>query len=367
MKKGYFLLYFVCVLLFSSVRGRAQGIQWVGKGNEFYQTEAEGLVKINLESGEKQSFVTAAQLTPSGKKTPLFIKSFSVSEDGKKVLIFTNSVRVWRYETRGDYWLLDLNVNTLEKIAKTLPASSLMFAKLSPDQKSVAFVHERNLYVQTLEDDYLKKLTTSVGEKQINGTFDWVYEEEFECRDGFRWSPDSKRLAFWQIDASQVKNFQMINNTDNIYPTVTPVEYPKVGELPSPFKIGVVEIENGRQKFIEFDAPTSNTYLPRLEWANNSQELILQQLNRKQNHSKLLYADVETGKAKTFYEEHDNAWIDLKQDGTNGKGYFDWSNSNESFYWTSEKSGWRHIYKISRNGKQETCLTCPQNGEKDFE
>ncbi len=366
MKPFRFGLPFLAISLSFLTQVAAQNLNWAKSGSDFYLSEGGQIVKSSMPMNPyKPLMVSLAQLTPKGTKDPLKVKSFKFSDDEQKVLLFTSSVRVWRYETRGDYWLLDRKSNELKQIGKQRPPSTLMFAKLSPDKKWVAYVSERNIFVENVADGTVKQLTQSNSRKQINGTFDWVYEEEFDCRDGFRWSPDSKNIAYWQIDASQVKDFSMINNTEGIYPRIVPVEYPKVGELPSPFKIGVVNIENTQTSFISFDAPTENTYLPRMEWANNSEQLILQQLNRKQNESKLLYADIKTGKAKAFYEEKDAAWIDLKQEGVNGDGYFDWTVAGDAFYWISEKNGWRHLYRISRDGKKEECLTKVEG--KDFD
>src|SRR5207342_1761057 len=119
------------------------------------------------------------------------------------------------------------------------------FAKFSPDNKKVAYVSERNIYSEDLATGVIKKLTSDNGTKKlINGTFDWVYEEEFSCRDGFRWSPDSRSIAFWQINDSSTRDYYMLNTTDSVYSRVIPVEYPVAGKLPSPFRIGVVGVQD---------------------------------------------------------------------------------------------------------------------------
>jgi dipeptidyl-peptidase-4 len=129
-------------------------------------------------------------LTPKGGK-PIGIKRFTIADDGKKVLINTNTQKVWRYDTRGDYWVFDTGTQKLWQLGKNLPESSLMFAKLSPDGSKAAYVSGHNIYVEDLAGGTVKQLTTDGSTHLINGTFDWAYEEEFGCRDGFRWSPDS--------------------------------------------------------------------------------------------------------------------------------------------------------------------------------
>src|SRR4029077_527624 len=134
----------------------------------------------------------------------------------------------------------------LTKIGGDAKPSTLMFAKLSPDRARVGYVRENNLYVEPVDGGpATTKLTNDGSSEVINGTFDWVYEEEFDCRDGWRWSPDSKRIAFWQVDATRIRNFLLINNTDSLYSFTIPVEYPKVGQSPSPARIGVVDIVKG--------------------------------------------------------------------------------------------------------------------------
>src|SRR6201999_719604 len=154
--------------------------------------------------------------------------------------------RVWRYNTKGDYWVYDLTAKTLKQIGKDRPESSLMFAKLSPDGTKAAYVSEHNIFTEDLASGAVKQLTTDGTKKLINGTFDWAYEEEFGCRDGFRWAPDGHAIAFWQIDASKIKNYLMLNTTHSIYPYTVPVESPVAGEDPSSCKLGVVDVSSGQ-------------------------------------------------------------------------------------------------------------------------
>lgn len=221
----------------------AKGINWTADGSGYYQISNGNIIQVTLPSNEKKIIVGHEMLRPQGKQ-PLEIKNFQLSADGTKVLIYTNSKKVWRYETRGDYWIADLKTGKLHQVGKDRPASSLMFAKFSPDASRIAYVSAHNIYVEsTTAGGTATALTTDGTDRLINGTFDWVYEEEFDCRDGFRWSPDGLHIAYWQLDARKIRNFLMINNTDSIYPLVVPVEYPKVGEAPSSCRIGVVDLE----------------------------------------------------------------------------------------------------------------------------
>nr|WP_294875673.1 S9 family peptidase [uncultured Pedobacter sp.] len=331
-------------------KANAQDIKWSKDGNSYYEVSQGEIVSISLPLNERKTIVSRNLLYSSGNAGLGEIKSFEISEDGTKVLLYTNSKKVWRYETRGDYFVADLKTNQLTQVGKDKPASSLMFAKFSPDGNKVAYVSKHNLYVDDLMSKTSKALTTDGTERLINGTFDWVYEEEFDCRDGFRWSPDGQSIAYWQIDATKIKNFLMIDNTDSIYSFTIPVEYPKVGENPSSCKVGIVNIASAKTNWLEVPGDKIQNYIPRMDWIPSSNEVILQQLNREQNVSKLFVADASSGQVKNIYTETDKAWIDVSQG-------WDWINDGKEFIWMSEFDGWRHLYRISKDGKKHTLIT----------
>ncbi len=350
------------LLLFLAFATLAQGYsnrQWLKAGNAYVE-QAEGeLIKYTLPKGSTELFLSKKALTPAGQQEPLAVHSFSLSEDEQKVLLYTNTAKVWRYDTRGDYWVYDLQHKSLKQLGKSRPESSLMFAKFSPDGKQVAYVSENNIYTEDLAGGTIKQLTSDGTRKRINGTFDWAYEEEFSARDGFRWSPDSKQIAFWQMDATDVKDYIMFNMTDDVYAKVIPVEYPAAGEMPSPYKIGVVNISNAATRWMGIPGNPQQTYLPRMEWTPAANALIVQQLSRKQNESKLYLLNTSTGKANQIYAEQDAAWIDIQPswDDSYSYGGWDWLNNGNEFLWASEKDGWRHLYRLSCDGKKESLVT----------
>jgi len=317
------------------------GVHWSKDGNSYYESKDNQIVQTDLASSKPTVIVTKEQLTPQGASAPLRIRNYFFSDDGNKILIYTNSKRVWRYDTRGDYWLFDLSSHALKKLGNERPPSSLMFAKFSPDGQKVAYVSEFNIYVEDLASSKTDQLTTGGTRELINGTFDWAYEEEFFCRDGFRWSPDSKKIAYWQMDAKNTKDYLMLNNTDSIYPFVKPVVYPIAGEPPSPYRIGVVTISNANTAWMNIPTdPVWQSYVPRMEWAANNNELIIQHLNRKQNQSEIMLCDASTGTSKTIYEENDSAWIDILPlwDEEYSYGGWDWLNKGKEFYGQLKKT-----------------------------
>ena len=363
-KKKKNRLFFLAILFFVfSIKTEAQlgkDLVWDKEGNSYYKAEQEGIVQVTLPDSKEMFIASREQLIPQGETKPLQVRGFSFSDDNHQLLIFTNTKRVWRYNTRGDYWVYDIQQHSLKQLGRSLPASSLMFAKFSPDGKKAAYVSGHNLFVEDLGTNEIKQLTFDGTRKLINGTFDWVYEEEFDCRDGFRWSPDSRQIAYWQINDSSTRDYFMLNTTDSVYSREIPVEYPVTGQLPSPFRIGVIDINSAQTKWMNIPTdPLLGSYLPRMEWAHNNTEIIVQHLNRYQNESQIMICHVATGNSETIYTEKDSAWIDIISawDDDYKMGGWDWLNGGREFLWASEKDGWRHLYRLSRDGKKQVLVT----------
>jgi dipeptidyl-peptidase-4 len=304
------------------------------------------IVVYAAETGRRDILVSAAKLVPPppAEAKPLAIENYEWSADGKKLLVFTNSRRVWRQNTRGDYWVLDLASGKLSKLGAAFDLSSLMFAKFSPDGSRAAYVVKNDIYAEDIASGRILRLTFDGAETLINGTFDWVYEEEFGLRDGFRWSPDGRSVAFWQIDSSRVRIFNLINTTDSLYPRLVPIPYPKPGDINSACRVGVVSAFGGPVRWIQVPGDARNNYIARMEWAVNSNEIILQHLNRFQNTNEVMLGDVRTGEARTIFTDRDEAWVDVVDD-------LFWIEKGGRFTWVSERDGWRHVYSVSRQGE----------------
>ena len=326
------------------------GVKWLKDGNGYSRIEPNSetggvdIIRYDAATGDKSLMISATQLTPkeSGKSLP--VSDYFWSTDNKKMLIFTNTQRVWRYNTRGDYWVLNNEEGTLIQLGKNLPVSSLMFAKFSPDDTKAAYVSGNNIYVENLVDHTITQLTFDGDKDIINGTFDWVYEEEFSCRDGFRWSPDSKHIAFWHSDTKGTGIFYLINNVDSIYSKIIPFPYPKVGTTNSAVQVGIIPITGGDTQWIPIPGDPRNNYLPRMDFIPNSNELMIQQMNRPQNINKVWIAQIGSDKLDNIFTDTDEAWLDIRDN-------IYWVDHEKYFTWTGELNGWRHIYLVSRDGK----------------
>jgi dipeptidyl-peptidase-4 len=344
--------------------------RWLNGGKEYTTLEPSSapgmkdLVRYDTASGKREVLVSASQLTPPSSKEALHIEDYAWSDDLNRLLIFTNSKRVWRENTRGDYWVLDRKSGTLRKLGDGGPPSSLMFAKFSPDGSKVAYVRFNNIYVEDLQSGLITRLTSDGSDKVINGTSDWVYEEEFSVRDAFRWSPDGTRIAYWQFNTTDVKNFALIYDTGgpynvltnipypeySVYPTVRQIPYPQPGTENSSVRIGVVPALGGEARWMQVPGYADKNYIARMDWAGDSDSLVLQHLNRLQNTNDVLFADVRTGEVRSVYQDRDQAWVDVVDN-------LHWIHGGKDFLWLSEQDGWRHVYVISRDGKRISLAT----------
>ncbi|HUS87123.1 MAG TPA: DPP IV N-terminal domain-containing protein [Bacteroidales bacterium] len=314
------------------------------------ETRGVDIVKYDAKTGNKTMLVSSEALTPEGEDQPLSVSDYIWSEDNSKLLIFTNTRRVWRYNTRGDYWVLDLGSGNLQQLGKSVERATMMFAKFSPDASRVAYVSKQNIFVEDCATGMIKQITHDGGDNIINGTFDWVYEEELGCRDGFRWSPDGRNIAYWQSDTEGTGVFYMINNVDSVYSVPIPLPYPKAGTTNSAVKIGVVPAEGGETRWFDIPGDPSNNYLARMDFIPNSSEVMIQQVNRKQNTNRVWVGNVITMELDNILTDRDEAFLDIHDN-------IMWLDNEQYFTWSSETDGWLHLYKVSRNGKQMDLIT----------
>ena len=344
--------------------------RWLEDGKAYTTVErsadykgARDVVRYETSTGQRTLLIAASELIPPGAKEPLEIEDYEWSSDMNRVLIYTNGKRVWRAPTRGDYWLYDRAAKTLKKLGANFPESTLMFATFSPDGSRVAYVHENNIYVEDATTHSIAQLTSDGSATIVNGTSDWVYEEELDIRNAYRWSPDGNRIAYWQFNTAGVRNFALIYDVGAPYDVVTHIPYPEYGvypyvrEIPYPepgtpnsmVRVGVVSSSGGETKWMQVPGDPANNYIARMDWAD-ANSLVMQHVNRRQDTNDVLLADASSGAVSTAYSEHDDAWVDVVPD-------MRWLHGGKDFLWVNEKDGWRHVFVISRDGKQVRPVT----------
>ena len=337
---------------------RFGGFRWLKDGDSYAKLEpsptikgAFDLVRYRVDNDKREVLIPADKLIPAGAAAPLSIQGYEFSSGGKRVLIFTNSKKVWRQNTRGDYWVLDTVNGKLIKLGGDAPASTLMFAKFSPQGDRVGYVHDSDLYIQNVDDGKITRLTSDGSHTLINGTSDWVNEEEFSLRDCWRWSPDGRSIAFWQFDASGIQDFILLNNTASTYPTETRIPYPKTGTQNAAVRVGVISAAGGPITWLKTPGDPRNNYIVSVDWTDDSREIYMQHLNRLQNTLQVLAANAATGDVQSVFTEKDDAWVDVDLPS------MEWLDGQKRFLWISERDGWRHAYTVARDGSDLKKIT----------
>jgi dipeptidyl-peptidase-4 len=312
---------------------------------------SKDIVEYDTATGARTVLVAATALKPAGAAAPLAIDGYEWSADRSKLLLYTNAKKVWRQKTRGDYWVLDRASGALRQVGAGAASSTLMFAKFSPDGRRVGYVRDRDLYVEEVGSGEVTRLTKAENEHIVNGTSDWVYEEELDLRDAFRWSPDGRQIAYWQFDTAGIDLFTLINDTDSLYPALTRIPYPKAGTVNSAARVGVVSAAGGPTTWVEAPGDPRDTYIPRIEWSDDGRSLAVQQLNRLQNRNDVLIAEARSGTVRRAYrDEQPKAWVDVTDD-------FTWLDGGRAFLWVGEKDGWRHVYRVATDGSGDRPIT----------
>ncbi len=332
---------------------------WMKDGERYSRlernAEAGGMdvVAYRAKDNAREVIIPASRFINKETGKPIAIRSIDWSEDNGKVLIYTNTQRVWRYDTRGDYWALTLADGRLQQLGQGLPESSMMFAKFSPDASRVAYVSKNNLYVEDLATSKITQLTSDGSETIVNGTFDWVYEEEFDCRDGFRWSPDGQYIAYWQSNTEGTGVFDIINNVESLYPTILRFPYPKAGTTNSAVKVGFLPAVGGTTTWIDLPGDPRNNYIPRMDFIPGHNELFIQQMNRQQNTNKVWLVRIEDNTPRNILTETDAAWLNTNDN-------IIWNKNATWFTWETERNGWRQLCRMSRDGKFMSYITPAQ-------
>lgn len=301
--------------------------------------------KYSIETGEKTSTFFRS---PKIENKMLTIKDFEISADESKIMIEVNKEVIYRHSFRAEYYVYDRIKDTLIKV---FDEGKIQLATFSPDGLKVAFVWENNLYIKNLTNNATIRVTKD-GKKNhiINGMPDWVYEEEFSFNKAFVWSPDSRKIGFMKFDESRVKEYSMVFY-DSLYPDIHTFKYPKAGEENAIVSLHIYNLETNTSLEIK-TGPETDKYYPRIKWTKDENTLCIIELNRLQNEVKVLFADVNTGDTKVIYTEKEDQYISEIDDN-----FITFTDDAKYFIITSERDGYRHLYRYDINGEQVNQVT----------
>ncbi len=355
----------------------AQGlpfVQWMKDGRSYLQVKREiggsALVRVDAVTGAETILVPAGVLKDASG-APLEIEDVTLSPDESAALLFHSSVRVWRTNTRGIYHLVDFGTRAVSPLStatfapvREIPsgpgflASGLasgasdptlqMFAKFSPDGSRIAFVRANDLWVKERRSGAETRLTADGSDDIINGTTDWVYEEELGLREAFRWSPDSKRLAFWRFDQSAVPAFPIVDEL-GVYPRVSTLRYPKAGEANSRVTIHVIGADGSDRHALDVGSDAAQ-YIPRLEWIDTDSIAVLR-VPRRQVQLDVMLVSATSGTGRIVVTERDSAYVNVEGEPVV------WLADRQRFLLRSDRSGWQQLYLYHRDGRLLTRVT----------
>lgn len=330
-----------------------RSVNWIDNGQAYSYLDGQTTIKTyTFKTGQDAVVFDGSQLTFPGKTEKFSFESFQWSKDSKNILFQSNFRPVYRRSGISDYYSYSVADKSLKLVAKDAQT-----AELAPDGSKIGYERGGNLFVFDFATQKETQLTSDAKYAFYNGRFGWVYEEEFGLAQAWEWSPDSKFIAFWQSDERQVPIYRLTDykGFDEKYDSLP---YPRVGDANPTVRIGVIEIANGKNNWM--NVPLEDGYIPRIYWTNQEGQLALIHLNRKQNHLRLFMANGRTGEAKQIMEETSKTWVDVFDffAGINHLMYFP-AGLNE-FYWLSDRDGFAHLYRYDYSGKLLNAVTSGQ-------
>ncbi|QDA59952.1 S9 family peptidase [Hymenobacter jejuensis] len=323
------------------------GFNWMRDGRFYSSLDNGSLVQHDVATGQPvQTLVARDAMQVTGSNQLIEAEDYAFNADEKKILFSTDTEPIYRRSSRAYYFVYDRGTR---KMVPLSTGDKQSYATFSPDGKRVAFVRDNNLFVTDLATMQEKAVTTNGAFNNIiNGSTDWVYEEEFEFAQAFFWSPDSRQIAFYTFDESQVPEYNM-QIWGPLYPIDYRYKYPKAGEKNSVVSISAYEVAAGRTTKMDV-GPEPNQYIPRINWTQTPNLLSIRRLNRLQNKLEILHADATTGKTQVVLTDTDNAYVEVNDD-------LRYLSDNKHFVYSSERDGYRHLYLYDLRGKLVTQLT----------
>lgn len=321
------------------------GISWMNDGKFYTTLSGNKIVRYDITTGEAQGTLVDG----SSLSTPVKIESYSFSADEKKLLLATNTKSIYRRSFIADYYVFDLATKTLTRLSE---GGKQSYATFSPDGTRVAFVRANNLFVVSMADKKEIRVTSDgIFNRIINGTTDWVYEEEFGFVVGFAWSPDSKKIAYYRFDETDVKEYNLQVWGDKVYPVDYRFKYPKAGEKNSVVEVWIYQVDSGNKAKADL-GNEKDQYVPRMMWTGNPDVLMVLAMNRLQNELKFFTVEAAAGNSKVIRREKSETYIELE--------FVDdviFLNEGKHFIGTSESAGFKHAFLYTAAGALVKQLT----------
>jgi len=319
---------------------RIQEIRSMNDGEHYCFLQSNKIIRYKYKTAKEVDVIYDA------KKDDIQIDDYQFNASEKKILLATESEAIYRHSFSAYYYIYDIKEKTLIPLSKN---GKQQLAEFSPCGKKIAFVRENNLFLYDIATNAEVQITTDGKQKHIiNGTTDWVYEEEFALTKGFYWSPKGDKIAYYKMDESEVKEFCMMIY-GNLYPEKYEYKYPKAGEDNSIVDIYIYDLQKNNHQKIDLGEET-DIYIPRIAWTRSNDFLAIQRLNRLQNHLEILKVNVNDFSIQAIYNEKNKYYIDITDNL-----YF-LENGNE-FIISSEQDGYNHLYLYDINGNFVRQLT----------
>lgn len=329
-------------------------IQWTEGGKKFSYfdtdttTKQRNLYAQDVGSGKKELVMDVSVLKDKTDDKPIRVGAYEWSADGENILV-TGTLTARATKTGGSFGIYNRKAKSFRMLSEAKEEQAII--KFSPDGKKIGFVRGNNLFVMDVQSGKETQLTFDGSETILNGKFDWVYEEEFSIIDGWYWSPDSKRIAFWRLDQSPVPTFPLVSySADDPHASIETMRYPKAGDKNSLVQIGVANVEDKSIRWLDLGT-NPDIYIPRVKWTHDPNILSVQRLNRGQDTLELMLANVTTGAMKTILMETDSAWLEVERDDAM------FLKQSNRFVWISWRDGFTHIYLYTLDGKLERQVT----------
>ena len=313
-------------------------------------TEGSCIVRHEYKTGKSLDTLLRQQdLVIANAEVQVSFSGYNLSTDESKILITTNDEAIYRRSKRSDCYVYD---RTTKKTLLLTKEGKCMYASFSPDGSKVAYVRENNLFICDLSSGKERPITTDgVKNEIINGAVDWVYEEEFAMSQGYCWSSDGQRIAYYRFDESKVKEYSMDIYGDT-YPKKETYKYPKAGEANSMVQVCIYDLlkASSLKVPVNKDGSITDQYIPRIQWTKDPLTLSIQRLNRKQNELELLFADARNGQSNSVLTEESSTYIEINDD-------LFFLDDKIHFIWRSEEDGYSHLYLYNINGQKEKQIT----------